>query len=236
MSRLVATLRCDARLQYRNGFYWAVAFLLAVLLAVVTRLPPFDWAPVLPPLVLGNLVTATFFFMAGLVLLEKREGTLEAQIVTPLRVEDYLISKVVTLTALSLAEHVVIALMTVGLSVRPLPLVLGVVLASALYCLAGFAAVVRYDSINEMMFPTIVWVTLFSLPILHYAGLWTSPLMYLHPFQPPLVILEGAVAPLQPREWAYGLGCSALWIGLAFAWCRGAFQTFVIAAAGHASR
>lgn len=232
MSRLVATMQCDVRLQQRNGFYWAVAFLLAVMLVVFTQLPPFDWAPVLPPLVLSNLVTATFFFMAGLVLLEKGEGTLAAQIVTPLRVGDYLASKIVTLTALSLAEHLVIALITTGTSFRPLPLVMGVVLASALYCLTGFAAVVRYDSINEMMFPTIVWVTLFALPILHYAGLWHSPIIYLHPFQAPLVILTGAVAPLRAWEWLYGFGYSALWIGAAWAWCQHAFQRFVVAAAG----
>jgi len=88
MNRLVATMSCDVRLQVRNGFYWAVAFLLAILVVLITQLPSFDWGPVLPPLVLGNLVTATFFFVAALVLLEKGEGTLEAQIVTPLRVGD----------------------------------------------------------------------------------------------------------------------------------------------------
>ena len=43
--------------------------------------------------------------------------------------------------------------------------------------------------------------------------------------------LPGAVAPLQAWEWLYGLGYSALWIGLAYAWCRHAFQGFVVAAA-----
>lgn len=232
MSRLVATLRCDVRLQYRNGFYWAVAFLVAALLVVITQIPPLDWKPVLPPLVLGNLVTATFFFMAGLVLLEKKEGTLAAQIVTPLSATDYLVSKIGTLTALSIVEHVLLALITVGTAFNPVALVVGVVAAAALYCLAGFGAVVRYDAINEMMFPTIVWVTLFSLPILHYAGLWSSPVMYLHPFQAPLVVLEAAVQPIEAWEWAYGLGYSALWIGLGFIWCRRSFQRFVVSAAG----
>lgn len=232
MSRLVATMRLDVRLQLRNGFYWAVAFLLATLLLVVTQLPALDWAPVLPPLILGNLTLATFFFIAGLVLLEKEEGTLEAQIVTPLRADEYFISKVATLTALSIAEHVFIVLVTVGTDFRPLPLVLGVVLASALYCLAAFPAVVRYDSINELMFPTIVWIAFFSLPILHYAGVWSSPLMYLHPFQAPLVILKGAVYPLEAWEWVYGLGYGGILSALAFAWCRRAFSRFVVAAAG----
>ena len=68
MRRLSATLLCDVRLQWRNGFYWAVAFLLAALLVLVSQLPVLDWRPVLAPLVFGNLVTATFFFAIGLVL------------------------------------------------------------------------------------------------------------------------------------------------------------------------
>jgi len=138
----------------------------------------------------------------------------------------------VTLTLLSIAEHVFLALITVRGSFRPLPLVLGVVLASVLYCLAGFLAVVRYDSINELLFPTMVWVTLFSLPILHYAGWWSTGFMYLHPFQAPLVILKGAVSPLQAWEWLYGVGYSALWIGLGFVWCSRAFRRFAVRAAG----
>lgn len=232
MTPLWATMRCDVRLQARNGFYWAVGFLLLILLAVISQAPTLNWAPVLPPLVLGNLVTATFFFMAALVLLEKEERTLEAQIVTPLGVNAYLTSKVATLTVLSIAEHLFIALITVGTAFRPLPLVLGVVLASALYCLAAFPAVVRYESMNELMLPAIVWVTLFSAPILHYAGLWSTPLIYLHPFQAPLVILEGAIAPLQAWEWTYGMGYGVLWIVLAFLWCRRAFRRFVVNTAG----
>lgn len=232
MSRLAATLRYDVRLQIRNGFYWAVAFLLAMLLIVISQLPAFDWRPVLPPLILGNLLTATFYFMAGLVLLEKGEGTLEAQIVTPLRVEEYLGSKLVTLTALSIAENLVIAVIVVGTGFRVVPLLLGIVLASALYCLAAFPAAVRYGSINELLFPTVLWTLLFTLPILQYAGVVDTPLMYLHPFQAPLVLLRGAISPLRLWEWAYAIGYGGLWIGIAFAWCRHAFRRFVVAAVG----
>jgi len=229
--RLAATLRCDVLLQARNGFYWALSFLLTILVAVVLQLPPFDWAPVLPPLILGNLAVGTFFFMAGLVLLEKEEGTLHAQVVTPLRTREYLVSKVTTLTVLSVVEHLIIAWITVGSEVRPTPLVLGVVLASALYCLMGFLIVVRYDAINQMLFPAILWVTLFSLPILDYAGIWSTPAMLLHPFQAPLVVLRGAVSPLTPGEWAYGLLYSAAWIAFTFVWSRRAFRRFVVRSA-----
>ena len=40
MHRLAATVRLDLRLQMRNGFYYAVAFVLACWFVVLTRLPP----------------------------------------------------------------------------------------------------------------------------------------------------------------------------------------------------
>ena len=237
MSRLGglgATLCCDVRLQVRNGFYWAVLFLLTIFAVLLWLLPELDWRPVVPPLVLGNLVVATFLFIAGLVLLEKDEGTLAALAVTPLAPGEYLASKVATLAGLSLFENVTIAALACGLGLRWLPLVIGIVLASALYCLGGFLVVVRYDSINEFLFPSMLYVTFFSLPILDYAGLWTTPLMYLHPLQAPLVLLKGAIVDLAGWKWAYGIGYSALWIAIAFGWSRRAFRGLVTAQAGAA--
>jgi len=232
MKRLLATMLCDVRLQSRNGFYWAVALLLATWAIVITQLPEFDWGPFLPPLVLGNLVLATFFFMGGLVLLEKEEGTLEAQIVTPLTSGEYLTSKVGTLTALSIVESAMIVLLAYGTALRWVPLVVGTALASALYCLLGFIVVARYDSINEYLFPSMIYSTLFYLPILDYAGIWRNSLMYLHPFQAPLTLLEGALFPIATWKWIYGVLYSALWIALAFAWSRRVFRQFVVARAG----
>lgn len=232
MSGFTATLACDVRLQLRNGFYWAVAFLLIAMLVLIRQLPAFNWGPVLPPLVLGNLSLATFFFIAGLILLEKGEGTLEAQVVTPLTETEYLASKITTLTALSILESVTIVVIANGWAFEPVAFVLGVIFASVLYCLAGFIAVVRYESINEFLFPTMVWVTLFSLPILDYAGVVSTSLMYLHPFQAPLVLLKGAFYPLQSWEWVYGIAYSGLWISLGFVWSRRAFQRFVVARTG----
>ena len=90
MRRLVATLGTDVRLQFRNGFYYAVAFILVIFAFLATQLRDLDWSPWLAPVIFGNLITATYFFIAGLVLLEKAEGTLEAQVVTPLRVWELL--------------------------------------------------------------------------------------------------------------------------------------------------
>ena len=232
MKRFLATMRCDVRLQHRNGFYWAIAFLLAAFVVVVTQLPSIDWTVILPPLLLGNLMLATFYFMGGLMLLEKGEGTLESLIVTPLSSAEYLLSKVLTLTLLSLAESFSIVLIAHGPAFDWLWLFAGVAFAAALYCLIGFIVVIRYDSINEYLFPTVIYSAIFVLPLLDYAGLWGGPLMYLHPFQAPLVLIAAAFYGGEPWMFVYGVAYSLICVAFSFFWSVRVFRHFVLARAG----
>ena len=136
MKRLVTTIRCDLTLQFRNGFYAATVFVTAVWALILVQAGSFDMRWLLPPLVVGNLMVGTFSFIGGLVLLERGEGSLTAQVVTPLRISEYLTSKVVTLTLLAVAETLVIVLLMAGRHFNAFLLIIGAVLAAAIYCLA----------------------------------------------------------------------------------------------------
>ncbi len=232
MHRLAATVRLDLRLQMRNGFYYAVAFVLACWFVVLTRLPAIDWGYVLPAVVFGNLVMINFYFVAGLVLLEKGEGTLEAQVATPLANWEYLASKTLTLAALAVVEQLVIVWSAYGGGFAAGPLVVGVVLAGVLYTLTGFLLVARYRSINEFMFPSVLFTAVLSLPLLHYFGLWNAWLLYLHPFAAPLVLLGGAFRPIASWEWAYGVLYSAAWAGMLLLASQRSFDRFIVAREG----
>jgi fluoroquinolone transport system permease protein len=105
---------------------------------------------------------------------------------------------------------------------------LGKVLLALLYALAGFSFVVRYDSINTFMLPSVLFTALFSIPFLHYLGIWSSPLLYLHPLQAPLLLLKAAFQPVAAWEVVYGVLYSAVFIALAYAWSQRAFYKFVI--------
>ena len=232
MSRLAATIRLDLRLQVRNGFYHAVAFVLLCWLVLLTQLPEFDWGYLLPAIVFGNLVMVNFYFVAGMLLLENSEGTLEAQVVTPLSSWEYLASKIVTLAGLALIEQFVIVWAAYGSGFAGPPLVTGTVLAAILYTLAGFVLVVRYESINEYLFPSVLFVMLLSLPLLHYFNLWDTWLLYLHPLRAPLVLLTGAFRPIPPWQYAYGVLYSLLWAALLLVASRRSFDHSVVNRSG----
>src|SRR5690349_16680714 len=98
--RLLATLQLDARIQVRNGFYAASAFLIVIMTALLLQIPRenIDVALITPGFVVVNLIVTTFYFVAGLVMLEKSEGVLSGLVVSPLRPAEYLASKALTLT------------------------------------------------------------------------------------------------------------------------------------------
>jgi fluoroquinolone transport system permease protein len=228
MRRLLATMQCDVRLQFRNGFYYAAAFILACWGVIVTQLGAIDWAWLLPAFVFGNLLMGSFYFIGGLVLLEKGEGTLEAQVVTPLGTGEYLISKVATLTALSLVENLLLVAFAVGMRFAVVPMALGIVLASVLYALVGFVAVAHYDSINEYIMPSVAYVLLLSIPYLAYFRIWNSPLLYLHPMQGPLLLMAAAFQPVHAWAWAYGIAYPVVATLVAFWWSRQTFDRFIV--------
>ena len=230
MTRLTSTMRWDIQLQIRNGFYYAAAFVALFILILLSQLnvPQATLAMLFPLFIFQNILINNFYFIAGLVLLEKGEGTLEGLVVTPLRKSEYLTSKLLTLALLSLIETAVVVFVVYGFSVNILLLILGTVLLAIIYALIGFSFVIRYDSINTFLLPSVVLTMLFSFPFLQYLGIWDSPLLYLHPLQAPLVLLKAAFQPVDAWEIVYGLIYSAVSIAIAYTWSQRAFYKFVI--------
>jgi fluoroquinolone transport system permease protein len=133
---------------------------------------------------------------------------------------------------MSLAEALAIVLLAHGTGFRPMPLAAGVGLTAALYCLYGFLVVVRYDSINEYLFPSMLYTSLLSLPLLDYFGIWETPLVYLHPVQAPLVLVEAAFRPVPAWEVAYGVLYGVAWVVPMGLLAVRAFGRFVVAREG----
>jgi len=236
MSRLLTSLSFDARLQFRHGFYYAGGFV-AVLMAFGLRQLPRDVLPeVFPPFLAFGLPITTFYFVAGLLLLEKSEGTLEALVVTPLRVHEYLVSKVTTLTLLAALENLLVLVAVYGTEVSWIPLLAGFVGLSAFYTCLGFVAVVRYDSINEFLMPSGLFMLALQLPLLDYLGIVESPAFLVWPSQAGLFVLRDAFGELAGWERAYAVLALSFWIGLAFWWARRTFHRLVVRRQGVPAR
>jgi fluoroquinolone transport system permease protein len=232
MRRLLATALLDIQLQFRNGFYYASAFVAVILIIMLKQLPQIDWTQWWPAVILENLVVNAFYFMAGLVLLEKGEGTLEAQVITPLRSWEYLVAKVLTLGLLSLLETLAVVVVVSGIAFNWLLLILGVLFLVATYSLYGFWVIARYASISEFILPSVMWTLGFSLPLLYYFDLWRSWVLFLHPIQGPLLLMQAAFETIPAWQIAYGVLYALLWTGLAYIFGQRAFYRFVVTKEG----
>jgi fluoroquinolone transport system permease protein len=227
MHRLRTTLFWDIQLQLRNGFYAAAAFVLFSWAALLSFVPGDGLRWALPPLILGNLVLGSFYFVGGLVLLERAEGSLMARTVTPLRTGEYLSAKVASLVLLCLVESVLLTLLFVGPGFAIVPFVAGVLLGGAVLTLAGFSTVVRFASINEYLMPSILVTAVLTLPLIAYVGGWNHWLLYLHPFTPALVLVEAAFAPATTWRIGSGLVGGGLWTVFAGWYAQRDFRRYV---------
>lgn len=231
LRRLTATLRRDTLLQWRNGFYYAGGFFILVWGALLSLAPDpsrLDPGGVMPALLCLNLVLTTFYFVAGMVLLEKAEGSLQALVATPLRDAEYLASKAATLTLLGAVESLVILLPVFGLPRSWGGLLAGVLLLGVFYTLLGFAFVARYDAVNTFLIPSVGMILFLMLPLLDHFDLAAHPAWLLHPVQPFLALLRAAFEPASAFDWAYGLLGSLGWTAAAALTARRRFHRFVL--------
>jgi fluoroquinolone transport system permease protein len=224
LRRLRVALLWDVRLQVRNGFYAATAFVLLIWASIALWLPPVDLRWLLPPLVLGNLILNTFYFMAALVLLENEERSLQARIVTPLRRAEYLAAKIISLSALALAENLLIVALLHGTGFSLWVMTAAILLASVQYALLGFIAVVRYDSINTFMMPSVLYTLAAQIPLIAWLAQWQHPILYLHPFQTALILGDMALGGSAPPGAAFGVVTSVAWLVALLLGARAAFS------------
>ncbi len=226
--RFSITLQYEFQLQARNGFYAAAGFVLLSIALLLSQVPLTGLEWLLPPLLLNNLFINCFYFVAGLLLLERAEGSLLAGAVSPLRADEYLAARVCSLTLLALAESLVLVLLFAGPPQSWWALLAGLSSASIALTLAGIVLIAGYRSINEFLMPSLLMVVVLGAPLLAAFARWQHPLFYLHPLQPALLLTQAAFAP--PAGWQlwYGMIGSGLWIVPAWLLARRAYQHMVL--------
>lgn len=215
-------LRFDVMIQARNGFYWASGFVVLAISALLAAAPaavlsnPALWVPAL---VAFNLQITTFFFVAGLLLLEKDEGTLIALGASPLSARTYLLARSTTLTALAALETIVIVWFGFGLSAS-WALFAGIAAMGMTYTGFGVAVAARYESVNSLLLPASVIVTVLLLPLLGHFELAPRLILAWHPLEPALTLLRAAYQPTSLPELMLGAAGSIAWAAVAFSLAR----------------
>lgn len=242
MSRVLNTMKLDATVQIRNNLYAigiGVGLLVAVIISQLIGAEQLPRAvPVLMLLIVGG---TTLLYIAGMIIFEKDEGTINAVIVSPLKTSEYLWSKIITLTALATLESVIMIggafaisfLFGNTLTLPNIPLLLlGIIALAVIYTLFGIVMIVRYNKITDFLVPVVVFAAVAQLPFLHFMGMIEHPLFLVIPTSAPTMLMQGAFQSLTSLEWAYAFGYTAVTVIVLSVWAYRAFHSHIVMKVG----
>ena len=177
-------------------------------------------------------------FVGALVLFEKSENVLQALVITPMRTDDYLLSKMISLTILSvISAGLFMGLMVIfnGTSFNLLYLAIGIILTSLMLILLGFIIISRVDSINGYLLVMMIgFIGLTFPPLLRLFGLFENPVFYLWPTQASFILFDGVFhsSSLELWEIIYGVCYQILWIVLLYYFAKKAFNKHIVLKGG----
>jgi fluoroquinolone transport system permease protein len=231
---LQAVVKLDLRLQWRYGFYYAAVFSVILWEVVVFLIPDQLRQGAMPYIIFGDSVIIGFFFIAGAVFFEKGERTLFALLSTPVRFGHYLTGKLGTLALLSLVLAMFLVLVSYGADFAPIPLIVGIVLCTLLFLLAGLITAAPFPSMTDWLIPSTIVIAVMNIPLLFYSGLWEYAVFYVLPTTGSLLLLGSAFDQVELSGWqiAYALGYQLLWIAFLVYLARRVFDRYIVAKEG----
>jgi fluoroquinolone transport system permease protein len=232
MSQLWSTMRWDWQLQWRQGLFAAALFVMVVWVGLFSQINDVLAHYLLPVMLYIDLSVFGFFFMAGLLYLEKGEGVLAALVVTPLQGWHYLVAKLATLTTTGLLVSLIVVALVHREEVNWPVLIGALVLNSLFFTLASFILAVRYDAINEFIIPAVWLLGSAQIPFFDSFDIWHGWPLYLLPFQASLLLVRGAFESLAVWQWIYAVAYVAGCIGGGFVWALHIFEHFVVRGVG----
>ncbi len=229
-ARMISTLRLDVTVQWRNRFYIiGIGLSLLMALGLAQFFPREAMGGLLPMLFLFAIGGTTMLYVAGLLIFEKDEHTLEAIIVTPVRVSEYLTSKIITLTFLATLESIVVVALTYGLADLNLGLLLaGLILMGVMLTLLGIILIVRYDSITDFLIPVVGLSLILQLPSLYFGGLSDTLLWLIVPTSAPTMLMWAAWFPVETWKIVYGIVYSLVIVAVLYRWALAAFHKHIV--------
>jgi fluoroquinolone transport system permease protein len=177
-------------------------------------------------------------FIGALVLFEKSENVLQALVITPMKVDDYLLTKITSLTILSIISATIfMTLLSVFAEVEfnILFLALGIIITSVLLILLGFIMVSGVKSLNEYLLAMIVaFLGLTFPPMLHISGLYENVIFYLWPTQASFTLFKGVFSTIGLESWeiVYGIFYQIIWIVLLYFVAKKAFYKYIVLKGG----
>lgn len=228
MSRFRSMIMNDIRFQVRHGIYSAYALITTMYVLLLFFLPERVQAMAITLIVFSDPSVLGFFFVGGIILLERGQNVMDNLFVSPLRLKEYLLAKAGSLAVLSVTTSVVIHGLTLGFSSVRLPFVLGVLMTSVFFTLLGIGLAVRCRSTNGFFLKAPMYTLVFILPLLPFLNLFESSLFFILPTHSTLQLLGASHQGVTILGTVWHFLWLSCWILLVYRWAYFSFDRFVL--------
>lgn len=205
--RVRALLAGDVRFQFKYGIH--LVYLLFTLFYVggLSALPRpwLEKAAVL--MIFTDPAAMGLFFMGAVVLLEKSERVTNSIAVSPVRAWEYVLSKLFSFGAVSVAVGLAVGI-AAGIVTRPVLFVTGVFLCSCLFSSVALIIARRISTLNQFILATVPAELAVVVPAILWLFWYPESWLILHPGVSMMVLCIGR------GRVAAALTCLLLWTAL----------------------
>jgi len=177
--RLLNLILGDIKFQLKYGFYFIYFTLTIVYIGLIFAIPYSFRTTTATILIFSDPAAMGIFFMGAIILLEKSQHVLNSIAVSPVKAEEYILSKVLSLGLISTLVGLLIALASKTINI--LPVLLGTFLGSALFTLLGLIIAAKTNSLNQFIIATVPFELVCFLPPLLYLLGYNKNFMLIHP-------------------------------------------------------
>lgn len=168
--RLWKAIFADMKFQYKHGFYFVYIVVTIMYLIIISFLPANVLGIVLPLVVFSDPSVLGLFFIGGIILLEKGQAVLMVLVVTPLRTEEYILAKVISLTTVAVLAAFAISFFSYYENVNWTLLFITTVFTSSIFTLLGIIINANCHTVNQYLLRTVPYTILFILPCIALIG------------------------------------------------------------------
>jgi fluoroquinolone transport system permease protein len=228
MRTLFRTIGWDLKLLVRYNIL-TVAIIIAIVytaLFLILNLKGND--EILIAVIFSDPTFMGFLFIGVLVLFEKSSNTLQALVVTPVKIWQYLFSKAISLTLVALLICFAMVFVGHGFHFNYLYFFLATSLSSVFFIFIGFIGVSKVKTFNQYILVIPLFLAPLSVPYLGLFDVSNSWWLYLIPTQASFLLFEASFEKMSFLKIIYSIVYISVSIVVAFYISKQLFQKHLI--------
>ncbi|HEC43007.1 MAG TPA: hypothetical protein ENI20_09290 [Bacteroides sp.] len=228
LGRLFRAVLWDLRLQVKYQILTVAVIVTVLYIAIFKLLVKGVFDEILILLIFTDPAMLGYIFIGALVLFEKGSNTLDAIVVSPLRIPEYLFSKVISLGLIATVCALAMAMAGHGIRFNYILFISSVFLTSAIVTLLGFAGASRIKTFNQYIIIVPMFLTPLALPLLNFFGLTNSWILYLLPTQATLNLIWGSFHSIGTADLVYSLVYLPICLLFSYSYAAYSFRRHII--------